>query len=132
MSVKYIWWGYAKQMIRVYPLRKAQYEDIITPSLVPSNDGLPHGTGVSNPVEKMILSAEQDNAYKEYWAVHQAINVMRQRRGLLFCDFVKLYYWTQPRLKLDEIAATLNLSPRTIGEWNKVFIKLVARNRGWL
>ena len=132
MSVKYAWWGYAKAMIRAYPMRKAQYEDIIDMSAIPNNDGMPKGTAVSNPVESLMISAEQNNAYQEYWAVHKAINTMRQRRGLLFCEFVKLYYWTLPRLKLEEIAEILNLSTRTIGEWNKVFIKLVGRNRGWL
>ena len=35
MSVKYTWWGYAKNMVRVYPQRVAQYEDIM--AAIPSD-----------------------------------------------------------------------------------------------
>lgn len=132
MSVKYSWWGYAKAMIRAYPMRKAQYEDIIDMSAIPNNDGMPKGTAVSNPVESLMISAEQKTAYQEYWAVKKALDLFVMRHGLSFMDYVRLYYWTEPRFKLERIADRMHLAPETIFRWNRQLIKAVGRNRGFI
>lgn len=132
MSVKYSWWGFARNMIADYPQLKAQYEDILAPTLAPNNDGMPHGTAISNPTEQAIQNAEEREAYRQYWAVKKALDPMIKRHGWEFCEFIKLYYWTRPRIRIEQIAERLNVPSRTIFEWNKIVIKMVGRNRGWI
>ena len=129
VGVKYAWWSYAKGMIRAYPVRVAQYEDIISMSVTPSLSGMPHASTPGDPVGEIIGRAEKQAQYKEYWSVKRAIDICKGVSPA-FCDFVRLYYWTTPRLHLEEIAAQLNYSPDTIRKWNKRLIYTVARERG--
>lgn len=129
MGVKYGWWSYAKSMIRAYPARVAQYEDIIAMGVTPSLSGMPHGTSPGDPVGEVVARADGTPAYQEYWAVKRALNIC----GSLspdFCAFVRLYYWTRPRLQLEQIADRLHYSPETVRKWNKRFIYTVAKERG--
>lgn len=129
MGVKYPWWGYVKNMIRAYPLRAAQYEDILRMNVTPSLSGMPHASGPGDPVSEVLIGAEGKASYHEYWAVKKALKTC----GTIapeFCQFVRLYYWTQPRIQLERIADRLNYSPETIRRWNKRFIYTVAKERG--
>jgi len=129
MGVKYTWWGYAKNMVRCYPQRVAQYEDIIAMSVTPSLTGLPRGNSPRDAVGDIVARAQDEPQYKEYWAVKRALEICD---GIApeFNDFVRLYYWTTPRLQLWDIADRLHYSPETIRKWNKRLLYNVARERG--
>ena len=116
-------------MIRAYPLRAAQYEDILRMNVTPSLSGMPHGSEPGDPVGELLISAEGKALYHEYWAVKKALQVC-SAIAPEFCQFVRLYYWTTPRLQLEQIADRLNYSPETIRRWNKRLIYTVARERG--
>jgi len=131
LSVKYTWWGYAKNMVRVYPQRVAQYEDIIAMSVTPSLSGMPHSTNVGDPVGEVISRAEKEPQYLEYWAVKRALEIC-DSISPDFKTFVRLYYWTTPRLQLWDIADRLHYSPETVRRWNKKLIYTVAHERGLL
>lgn len=129
MGVKQPWWGYVKNIIRAYPLRAAQYEDILRMNVTPSLSGMPHGSGPGDPVGELIAKADGKAQYHEYWAVKKGL---AQCMGISpdFCAFVRLYYWTTPRLQLEMIADRLNYSPETVRRWNKRLIYAVAKERG--
>lgn len=129
MGVKYTWWGYAKNMVRSYPQRVAQYEDIIAMSVTPSLSGLPHGSSVGDPVGETIAQAEDRPQYLEYWAVKRALEIC-DSIAPEFKDFVRLYYWTEPRLQLVDIADRLHYAPETVRKWNKRLLYMVAKERG--
>ena len=131
MSVKYIWWTHAKNMISAYPVRSEQYHDLIDMQKIPNNDGMPHGTGVTNPVEALMISAEENTAYREYWAVRKALALF-DHYGEAFTQFVVLYYWTRPSLRLERIAPRIHVSKDTVFRWNRLLIKAVGREMGWL
>ena len=129
MGVKFGWWPYVKSMIRNYPLRAAQYEDILSMHITPVLSGMPHGSTPGDPVGELIAKADGKATYKEYWAVKRALDVCASTSPD-FCAFVRLYYWTTPRLQVEHIGARLHYSPETIRKWNRRLIYQVARERG--
>ena len=78
MGVKYTWWGYAKNMVRCYPQRVAQYEDIIAMSVTPSLTGLPRGNSPRDAVGDIVARAQDEPQYKEYWAVKRALELYKE------------------------------------------------------
>ena len=129
MGVKYGWWPYVKSMIRNYPARVAQYEDILQMHTTPVLSGMPHGSTPGDPAGELIARADGKAIYQEYWAVKRALSVC-SAISPDFCAFVRLYYWTRPRLQLEQIAERLHYSPETIRKWNRRLIYAVARERG--
>lgn len=128
MSVKYSWWSYVKGMVRAFPQRVAQYEDIIAMSVTPSLSGMPHSSTPSDQIGDVLGKAESRAQYQEYWCVKRSLTICGTNPA--FIDFVRLYYWTEPHLQLEEIADALHYSPETIRRWNKKLIYTVARERG--
>ena len=131
MGVKYIWWSYAKQMIRIYPQRKREYEYAIAKIRSPIFDELPARSSTrSDPVSTLLAKIEQTSSYKEYSAVHSALNIC-QEINPDFMEFVKMYYW-QPRSKpsLEDVADKLHYSPETVRKWNKRLLYAAAQYRG--
>lgn len=131
MSVKHIWWSYARGMVRAYPERCQQYEDLIEQRRTPILDGTPGAKSRGDPVGNLLGQAEQTATYKEYWAVRKALEVCSTRNADLL-EFVKLYYWRKPGLSLEAVAYRLNYSPETIRKWNHKLIYNVAYYRGLL
>lgn len=129
MGVKYIWWDYAKKLVRIYPERKKEYEDMILPRS-PVIDGMPRSGQSGDAIGAKLASIERTAAYKDYSAVHSALAIC-QGINDHFMDFVNLYYWT-PRRKysLEDVAEELFYSPETIRKWNKRLLYAVAHNRG--
>lgn len=131
MGVKYIWWSYARGMIRAYPERCQQYEDLMEQRRTPIVDGTPGAKSRGDPVGNLLTQAEKTATYQEYWAVHSALQVCSVRNPYLL-DFVKLYYWRRPSLSLEQVADKLNYSPETVRKWNRKLIYAVATYRGLL
>lgn len=129
MGVKYIWWDYAKKLVRAYPDRKTQYEEMLLPQS-PVLDGMPHGTRSGDVIGARLAKIEKTAAYKDYTAVRSAMQICE---GINpdFIDFVRLYYWN-PRRKcsLEDIADKLHYSPETVRKWNKRLLYAVAKYRG--
>ena len=131
MGVKFGWWSYAKSMIRNYPARKLQYEEMLQQHTAPRLDGTPNAKARGDPVGALLEKVEKTAVYKEFSAVNSALRVCSSRNPYLL-EFVKLYYWRRPGLSLEKIADKLNYSPETIRKWNKTLIYTVANYRGLL
>lgn len=131
MGTKYIWHGYVRKMIKVYPERCQQYEDLMEQRRTPIVDGTPGAKSRGDPVGNLLTQAEKTATYQEYWAVHSALQVCSVRNPYLL-DFVKLYYWRRPSLSLEQVADKLNYSPETVRKWNRKLIYAVATYRGLL
>lgn len=129
MGVKYVWWGYAKSLVRLYPERKKEYEEMLLPQ-GPVIDGMPHGTHSGDVIGAKLANIERTAAYKDYSAVHSALEICKGINDH-FMDFVTLYYWTPRwRYSLEDVADELFYSPETIRKWNKRLLYAVAHNRG--
>ena len=118
-------------MIKVYPERCQQYEDLMEQRRTTILDGTPGAKSRGDPVGNLLAQAEKTAVYKEYWAVRKALEVCSTRNADLL-EFVKLYYWRKPGLSLEAVALKLNYSPETIRKWNKTLIYNTARFRGLL
>ena len=129
MSVKHIWWSYARGMVRAYPERCQQYEDLMEQRRTTILDGTPGAKSRGDPVGNLLGQAEQTALYREYWAVRRALEICSTRNADLL-EFVKLYYWRKPGLSLEGVALKLNYSPETIRKWNRKLLYAVAVNRG--
>ena len=129
MGVKYIWWDYTKKMIRAYPERQREYEQIISSVHGPSLDGTPKGNRIRDPVSELLEKLEDKAFYREYSAVHEALAVCSDINPA-FMKFVQLYYWNRRKYSLEDIADRVHYSPETIRRWNKRLIYTVAYYRG--
>lgn len=133
MATKYIWWEHARKMVRVFPINEQRYKDAVNPSTSPSLSGMPHSGAIADQTLDLIADMESQEWYREYKAVQQALDhYKRKSYGTDLMKFVKLYYWSEKRLKMDDIALKIHVSPDTIRYWNRLLIRAVAHNRGWL
>ena len=120
-----------RQMIRAYPERKKQYEEMISTLKSPTLDGLPHNKSGGDVVGAKLVKVERSSVYKEYSAVHSALQICQASNPNL-TEFVRLYYWDRRRLSLEDVADQLHYSPETIRKWNQRLIYTTAKYRGLL
>ena len=131
MGTKYIWHGYVRSMIRVYPERKREYELMISTIYGPSFDGTPKGHRIRDPSGELLGKMEDLAFYKEYTAVHDALSICSEINPE-FMTFVQLYYWDRRKRSLEYVGQRVHYSPETVRRWNKKLIYTVAHCRGLL
>lgn len=131
MGCKYIWHGYVRAMIRKFPERRRQYEEMLDTLPGSLIDGLPHGHNYGDSVGGRLVKIESSAVYKEYSAVRSAL-AKCQGTNPDFMEFVKLYYWRRPGLSIEAVADRLHYSPETIRKWNQKIIYTTAHYRGLL
>lgn len=130
---RYNWWPFVLNMIRDYPYRKRDYDELhrqqITPSDGPSPGG---GTGASRPVERVALRQLPPQEQREYDAVHSAI----QRTKLLPHSDARLAVirltLMRNRYTLAGAAMRLNITEDKAKQYRREFILLVACMYGFL
>lgn len=99
---RYIWWGYAKAVVREYPR-------------------------VSKSAEMQPICKRREMA-----AVEAAIDsTKRTDGGELKIRLIRMVYWSKA-YTLDGAALKLGIHPQTAKNWNGDFIRLVGRNLGLL
>ena len=129
---RYYWWSYVRAMIRNYPVLKASLEELHEVKVTAAyglNGGGGSG-GISRPTEQAAIRELPTTQQREYEAVKRALTYYADKSyGEDFLRFVSLYYWQQ-RGTIPICAKMVAVSTRTGREWNKVFIRAVARNYG--
>ena len=130
-KARYIWWSYAKGMIRNYPALKAEHNALRSQSVTASYSGMPMGGGGdSRPVECAIGKGLSGAALREYEAVAQAIEeTERYHNGLDRLAVIDMVLWKRSHT-LEGAALMIPCSSATACRWHGEFIKLVAQNRG--
>ena len=72
---RYIWWSYAKAMVRQYPALKRDYDDLHRQNITASMSGMPGGNSASRTTETVVLRQLPAVKQKEFDSVDTAIKV---------------------------------------------------------
>ena len=129
---RYYWWSYVRAMIRNYPVLKASLEELHEVKVTAAyglNGGGGSG-GISRPTEQAAIRELPTTQQREYEAVKRALTYYADKSyGEDFLRFVSLYYWQQ-RGTIAAISRRMSYDPRYIREWNRNFVRAVAKNYG--
>ena len=127
---RYIWWGYAKGMVRQYPALKKEYDalqDFRSPGSVIVSSG---GGSPSRTAENAALRRLPRVKQSEYDAVEKAIERTKAlKTGPERLALIDLVYWKKTS-NLDGAAYRLHFSTATAYRYHKEFIGLVGYCRG--
>ena len=125
------WWGYARNMIRDYPKLRQALDDLHSQSMVANASGMPGGGSAGRTIENIALRQLPDDEQREYDAVTRAIYATRiLPDGQRHIDLIKLVYWSNRNIRIQDAAVTLNISEQTAKYWHGDFVRLVGKFRG--
>lgn len=132
MPNRYDWWGYAKGMVRRYPKLCAMEADLRQTSTTAAASGMPHGSGVTNPVAAAVERDLPPVNKRELDAVRAAIAEAEQKPNPAErVELIRLMYWKKSHT-LAGAALAVHVSERTARRWHTDFIKTVGKNFGLL
>ncbi len=127
---RYPWWGYARNMIRAYPARKKEYEQLHEQSVTANMSGMPGGGDVSRGTEDVAIRELPHTRQREYEAVKRAIEVtQRQWNGKERLRIIELVYWKRSHT-LDGAAFAVGYGYDRARQLHGEFVRLVAANYG--
>lgn len=130
---RYDWWSYVKGMIRRYPELCARQEELRRTSLSPDLSGMPHGHGkISDPVADAALRELPEINQREMEAVSKAIEETKKLdTGEERLHMVRLVFWNRTHT-LEGVSKKSYRCKRTIVQWHGDFIRLVAKEFGFI
>ncbi len=129
-SPRYIWWSYAKAMIRQYPDLKREYEDLHSQKVTADTSSITGGGGASRTTELVSLRQLTPSKQKEFDAVDQAIRKTRQMpSGKDRLKIISLVYWKE-RLTIEGAAMRIPCSKETAWRYHRDFVRLVGKSHG--
>ena len=132
-SPRYDWWPSAIRMIRNFPARKAEHDDLMAQSTVADLSGMPHGAGESRPVEQIATREMAPALQQEYEAVRRALEITRllptgkERERL-----IQLMYWGKDKRPISSVACALHIAEITGKRWHSDFVRLVGVCFGYM
>ena len=127
---RYPWWGYVKNMIRMYPTYKLEYEALRTQSMAIDMSGMPKGGGVSRTLENLAIRELPATKQREYEAVRRAVEETKKlKNGKERCLIIDLVYWKNSHT-LAGAANVVGYSVDRAKQLHGDFVRLVARNYG--
>lgn len=127
---RFNWWGTAMNIIRDYPQRKRDYDDLKEQKITADLSGMPGGgSGTHRVVEGLALRQLPYQEQKEYDAVHRALELTKgMEDGKKRCEVVELAFWKG--LTIRGIAVQAYMSERTARRYRWEFVLLVGREYG--
>lgn len=130
------WWGYCRNITRMYPAYLARYRALHEPSLTANYTGMPGSSTPSRSTEDVATRELTQTEQRSLDAVEAAIRTTRRRKdGMEKLELIRLVYWSKDyrqALTLREAGEKLYISERTAKRWHRDFILTVARYRGLL
>ena len=128
---RYKWWGYVKWCVADYPAKCAELAEMSGIG-VPKSDGLPHSHEAQRTTENIALGKFSGQREREYEAVRKAIEITRRRKdGTEVLKLIDLVFWKRSHT-LSGAALKCCVSYRTACEWHGFFIRLTAKQLGYL
>ena len=130
MSNRAYWYGHAIGIVRAYPKRKAQLEEL--KSRTPQTDGIRSKNRISRPTETLALMELPAPQQREYDAVSRAIETTKRLPiGEDILRIIDYIYWKRMG---DVIGAAMSLhySDTTVYRYRRKFLREVARQMGWV
>lgn len=129
---RFDWWANASNMVRNYPTRKAEYNELHRHNISAHISELPHGTDITRATEAVALREMPPAKQKEYDAVNSAIRITEMYpNGHSRLELIRLMYWDGNKKNISDIAPTLYISEATGKRWHSAFIRLVGTCFGY-
>ena len=127
---RYPWWGYIRNVIRAYPARKREYEQLHEQSVTANMTGMPGGGDVSRGTEDIAIRELPYTRQREYEAVKRAIDATwRLHNGRERLKIIELVYWKKSHT-LDGAALAVGYGYDRARQMHGEFVRLVAANYG--
>ena len=124
------WWSYAKYMVRVYPERKKEYQDIQSQRITREITAVSGGTTASRSTENAALKQMSPAKQAEYDAVAKAIEATKlMYNGKEHLALINMVFWRKSH-NIDGAAYALNYSTITGERFHRDFLRLVGLYRG--
>ena len=129
---RYNWWPFVLNIIRDYPARAKQLQELQVQSIVADNSGMPKSGSSGRAVEGAALKQLPDRQEQlEYEAVHKALTRTRaMKAGKTRLQIVKLTMWND--YTIDGAAMIVHESRDTTKRYRWQFVMLVAFMYGLL
>lgn len=127
------WWVNAVRMVRNYPARKAEYEELHSQSLVSDMSGMPKGGSVSRTTETIALRQMPPMKQQEYEAVEKAIAITRLLPlGDKRMELIERMYWKGHKRNITDVIYQIGIAETTGKRWHARFIRLVGECIGYI
>ena len=127
---RYIWWSYAKAMIRQYPELKREYEDIHRQNITASITGMPGGGEASRTTEGVALRQLSPVKQKEFDSVSAAVKATKKMpNGRDRLAVIDLVLWKQ-KTTIEGAAQRIHCSKETAWRYHRDFVRLVGKCHG--
>ena len=128
---RYNWWGFALAMIRDYPHRQKELQDMHEQKITANLSGMPGSRTASRTTEGVALKQLQPQAQREFDAVDRAIKrVKGMAESKLRMEVVRITLWKG--YAISTAAMWLNISDRTARRYRWQFVLLVGHMYGFL
>ena len=127
---RYIWWGYAKGMVRAYPELRAEYHERQNQKITREIAAAAVGTVTSRTTENTAIRQLPPAKQAEYDAVTKAVEATRRlKTGPERLSLIDMVYWKQSHT-LDGAAYALGYSYENAKRFHGDFLRMVGLNRG--
>lgn len=127
---RYIWWSYAKAMIRQYPMLKGEYDELHRQSTAAPIVGIHGGNDISRCTEAVALRQLPPARQREYDAVTKAIELTKRRQnGEIRLALIDMVYW-KGTTNIAGAALRLFVDERTAKRYHGDFVRLVGFSYG--
>ena len=125
-SPRYNWWPFVINMIRDYPKRKLDYDDLHDQKVTASATGAPGGGAASRKTEDTALRQLPAQEQREYDAVHKAeLRTLLMPDGETRVKVIRLTLWRN-QFTVPGVANWLHISESRAKSYRWEFIMLTA------
>ena len=130
----YDWWCNATRMIRNYPARKAEHDELTAQNVTANMSGMPGGGGgASRTTELSALREMAPAKQREYDAVHKALEITEMLpNGNERVQLIRCIYWGGKYRPIHSVVGSLYISESTGWRWHGAFVKLVGELFGYI
>ena len=129
---RYNWWPFALNMIRDYPGRRAEYNDLHEQKITADLSGMPGGGSASRTVENIAVRLLPQQEQREFDAVRKAVDYTKALHdGNLRMKVIRLTLMGKT-YSIPGAALIANVSERTARRYRWQFVLLVGHTYGFL
>lgn len=126
------WWISAVRMVRNFPARKKEYDELHRVTLSSPSSGLPGSTDVSRTTENIALRQMPPQKQREYDAVNRAIEITRLLPdGDKRLELIRRMYWGGKKMYIGQVIYNIGISEATGKRWHARFIRIVGECVGY-
>lgn len=127
------WWPNAVRMVRNYPARKAEWEDLHRQNLTANLSGMPKAGTAGRSTEEVALRQMPPMKQHEYDAVTRAVAITKLLPdGDKRIELIDRVYWRGKKISLNRVIYRIGIGEATAKRWHAQFIRQVGECAGYL